>query len=62
MTGQPPNIKVWMNGVPVTDWTDTEVRTRDTGMIGVQVHGGTDIWTVPDGHHSYWQIGVKELE
>jgi hypothetical protein len=61
IVGQPPNIKVWMNGFKVSDWTGNEVITRDEGMIGIQVHGGTQIWTVPDGFHSYRNMGIKEL-
>ena len=41
--GAAPHIQVWMNGVLVTDWTDTANHLPGgaaEGMIAVQVHGG----------------------
>jgi hypothetical protein len=40
MTGNPPTIDVWLNGVHVSHYMDTEKRLPDKGHIGVQVHGG----------------------
>lgn len=42
ITGNPPTIHTWINGVKVMEWTDTEKRLPDRGAIGLQVHGGGD--------------------
>jgi hypothetical protein len=58
--GNPPHIQVWMNGELLTDWTDTEKRTTDEGMIGLQVHGGTERWA--QGRFTrYRNIAIKEI-
>jgi hypothetical protein len=41
--GNPPRIQTWINGVKFMDWTDTRKRLPDTGLIGLQVHGGGDL-------------------
>ena len=43
ITGNPPRIETWINGVKFMDWTDTEKRLPDKGRIGVQVHGGGNL-------------------
>jgi len=58
--GNPPHIMTWMNGEPLMDWTDTQKRLPDEGMIGLQVHGGTDRWA-PGRFTRYRHIAVKEL-
>jgi hypothetical protein len=40
--GQPPRIEVWLNEVKITDFRDT-ISRRDSGSIGLQVHGGGDL-------------------
>ncbi len=40
ISGQPPKITVWMNGVHMIDYEDKEVRIPEKGGIAVQVHGG----------------------
>ncbi len=58
--GNPPHIKTWMNGQPLMDWTDNQKRLPDKGMIGLQVHGGTDRW-VQGRFTRYRNIALKEL-
>jgi hypothetical protein len=43
ITGNPPRVETWINGVKFMDWTDTEKRLADKGSIGVQVHGGGNL-------------------
>jgi hypothetical protein len=42
ITGNPPAIETWINGIRVMSWADTEKRLPDTGGIALQVHGGGD--------------------
>ncbi|MGH9718997.1 MAG: family 16 glycoside hydrolase [Bryobacteraceae bacterium] len=60
--GEVPRIQVWLNGVKITDWRDTENhlpgRATD-GMIAVQVHGGNR-W-IPGGKHRFRNLAVREL-
>jgi hypothetical protein len=60
--GETPRIRVWMNGVQITDWTDTANHLIDgatDGMIAVQVHIG-DRWKA-GGKHRFRNIAVREL-
>lgn len=60
--GDVPHIQVWMNGVKITDWTDTANHAAGgavDGMIAVQVHGGNR-W-IPGGKHRYRNIQVRTL-
>jgi hypothetical protein len=60
--GDVPHIQVWLNGVQVTDWTDTEnhaVGGATEGMIAVQVHAGKR-W-VEGGKHRFRHIAIKQL-
>jgi hypothetical protein len=45
-----PNIKVWINGVQISDLTDEEkFKSHPKGFIGLQVHGignKDDKWAV----------------
>ena len=61
ISGNPPNIKVWMNGTLVTDWTGEDVVHDDRGKIGFQMHGSKRRWAAPDGYHAIRKIGVREL-
>jgi hypothetical protein len=61
--GDVPHIQVWMNGVQITDWTDTANHAADgatEGMIAVQVHAGNR-W-VDGGYHRFRNIAIKELK
>jgi lysophospholipase L1-like esterase len=60
--GDIPHIQVWLNGVKITDWRDTENHLPDgavEGMIAVQVHIGNR-W-VPGGKHRFRNIQVRDL-
>lgn len=61
--GQPPHIKVWINGSEVVDYADTKFEGKDrvppTGFLGIQVHPG-ESWG--KGNRVYFRrIMVKEL-
>lgn len=58
ITGNPPRIQTWVNGVNIMDWTDEEVRHSDEGGIALQVHGGGN--TVGEWVR-YRKIRVKEF-
>jgi hypothetical protein len=63
ITGDIPHIQVWMNDVRVTDWLDYANHAAEgavSGMIAVQVHGGTQIWK-EGGQHRFRNIAVREL-
>jgi hypothetical protein len=42
ITGNPPKIVTWINGVRFMEFEDNEKRHPDTGGIALQVHGGGD--------------------
>ena len=42
ITGNPPHIMTWINGVKFIDWKDAKRRHPDQGGIALQVHGGGD--------------------
>jgi len=61
--GQPPTIKVWINGTGLVGYTDTKYEGRDrvppTGYLGIQVHPG-ESWG--KGNKVYFRkILIKEL-
>ncbi len=61
--GDTPHIRVWLNGIKITDWTDTANHAAEgatNGMIAVQVHAGNR-W-IPGGKHRFRNIMVRELE
>lgn len=58
ITGNPPQVQTWVNGVQFMDWTDDEQRHPDTGGIALQVHGGGN--TVGEWVR-YRNIRVKKL-
>jgi lysophospholipase L1-like esterase len=61
--GDIPRITVWINGVQVTNWSDTSNHGVDgaaDGMIAVQVHGGTQIWK-EGGRQRFRNVAVREL-
>lgn len=60
--GEVPHIQVWMNGIHIVDWKDTENRLpggATEGHIAVQVHAGNR-W-IPGGKHRFRNIEVREL-
>lgn len=59
ITGNPPRVETWINGVKFMDWTDTEKRLPDSGRIGVQVHGGGNL---TDQYVRYRNIRVRRLD
>jgi hypothetical protein len=62
ITGDVPQITVWINGQLITEFTDTANHAADgatDGHIAIQVHGG-DRW-VPGGFFRWRAIAVKEL-
>jgi hypothetical protein len=40
ITANPPSITTWIKGVKFAEFTDTEKRLPDDGMVSLQVHGG----------------------
>jgi 3-keto-disaccharide hydrolase len=59
ITGNPPRVETWINGVKFMDWTDTEKRLPDKGSVGVQVHGGGDL---TDKFVRYRNIRIRRLD
>ena len=60
--GDVPHIQVWMNGVKITDWTDTANHAAGgaiDGMVALQVHGGNRWY--PGGKHRFRNIQLREL-
>lgn len=60
--GDTPRIQVWMNGIKITDFTDTENHLPNKaaqGHIAVQVHGGNR-W-VPGLKHRFRNLQIREL-
>jgi len=64
--GDVPHIRVWLNEVPLVDWTDSANHAKDgatEGMIALQMHFSnekTPRWK-DGGFHRYRNVAVKEL-
>jgi len=58
ITGNPPTIQTWINGVKIMEWSDAEKRLPDKGGIAVQVHGGGDL---TGQFVRYRKIRVREI-
>jgi hypothetical protein len=64
--GDVPHIRVWLNGVPLVDWTDSANHAADgatEGMIALQMHFSnkeTPRWK-DGGFHRFRNVAVKEL-
>lgn len=60
--GNPPHIQVWIAGLRVANYTDTQVRgdVAPAGPIAIQVHGGAARW-VPNATVQFRNIRVKDL-
>jgi hypothetical protein len=35
-----PRIRLWLNGTPTVDYTETDEKVERSGIIGLQIHGG----------------------
>ena len=51
-----PRIRLWINGMPTVDYTETDKDIPLTGRIALQIHGG------PPGEAWYRNIRIKELK
>jgi hypothetical protein len=58
--GNPPVIEVWLNGLHLGRFADSEVRIPERGRIGLQVHGGGR-WP-PGARVHYRNLQVRALE
>jgi len=64
--GDVPHIRVWLNEVPLVDWTDNANHAADgatEGMIALQMHFSnqqTPRWK-EGGFHRFRNVAVKEL-
>jgi hypothetical protein len=64
--GDVPHIRVWLNDVPLVDWTDTANHAKDgatEGMIALQMHFSnkeTPRWKA-GGFHRFRNVAVKDL-
>lgn len=50
-----PRIQLWINGVQTVDFTETDAQIEQTGLIGLQIHGG------PPSEAWYKDIQLEEL-
>lgn len=60
--GDVPRIRVWLNGILITDFTDTANHLpggANSGMIAVQVHAGNR-W-IPGGKQRFRNMMIREL-
>lgn len=59
--GDKPTITTWINGVKISEWTETEARHPLQGHIALQVHGGGSPEDYNGKYVRYRGIRVKEL-
>lgn len=50
-----PRVRLWLNGLLTTDYTETDANIPRTGRIAVQIHAG------PPTEASYRRIGIEVL-
>lgn len=50
-----PRIRIWLNGVPTVDYTETEANIARRGVLGLQIHGGAP------SEARYKDISIVEL-
>jgi hypothetical protein len=50
-----PRVRLWLNGLLTTDFTETDAAIPRTGRIGVQIHGG------PPAEAWYKDLEINEL-
>ncbi|MFN9878780.1 MAG: family 16 glycoside hydrolase, partial [Planctomycetota bacterium] len=60
--GDKPTITTWINGVKISEWTETEARHPARGHIALQVHGGGSAEDYNGKFVRYRGIRVKELD
>jgi hypothetical protein len=51
-----PRVRIWLNGVPTVDYTETDDKMARKGVIGLQIHSG------PPAEASYKDIMIVELK
>ena len=56
-----PTITTWINGVKISEWTETTTRHPATGSIGLQVHGGGDPKDYDGKFVRYRNVRVRKL-
>lgn len=60
--GDKPTITTWINGVKISEWTETEARHPARGRIALQVHGGGSAQDYNGKFVRYRGVRVKELD
>ena len=60
--GDKPTITTWINGVKISEWTETEARHPVRGQIALQVHGGGSPAEYDGKFVRYRGIRVKDLD
>ena len=50
-----PRIRIWLNGTQTVDYTEKEEDIADSGIIGLQIHGG------PPSEAWYRNIRIREI-
>jgi hypothetical protein len=53
---QGPRIQLWINGHQTVDYTEPDPAIPQTGLIGLQIHGG------PPSEAWYKEITIRELD
>jgi hypothetical protein len=51
-----PRIQLWINGQKTVDYTEPDASIEQTGLIGVQIHGG------PPSEAWYKDIRIREID
>lgn len=59
--GQTPTIITWINGVKISEWTETEPRHPARGRIALQIHGGGSPADYDEKFVRYRGIRAREL-
>jgi len=59
--GAEPTITTWINGVKISEWTETEPRHPPRGRIALQVHGGGSAAGYAGKFVRYRGIKVREI-
>jgi len=59
--GDKPAITTWINGVKISEWTETEARHPPRGRIALQIHGGGSPADYAGKFVRYRGMRVREL-
>jgi hypothetical protein len=59
--GDKPTITTWINGVKISEWTETEARHPPRGRIALQIHGGGSPADYAGKFVRYRGMRVREL-